>query len=59
MKRGPMIVALLALSLGLLMIRAQAQVRRFVPVTDAILQTGPLTAKHLTQDRVFGTFKRV
>ena len=38
MKRVPTIVALLALSLGGLMVRAQAQARRFVPVTDAMLQ---------------------
>ena len=42
MKRGPMIVALLALSLGGLMVRSHAQARRFVPVTDAMLQNTPL-----------------
>jgi hypothetical protein len=38
MKRIATLVALLALSLGGLIIRAQGQVRGFVPVTDAMLQ---------------------
>ena len=38
MKRIVTFVALLALSLGGLMVRAQGQARGFVPVTDAMLQ---------------------